>query len=261
MVEFKSVGVVFYQGTPDERIALDNLDLSLREGEFAVVVGTNGAGKSTTLNVLTGVVQPQSGTVLVDGVDISAWPAYKRAQLISRVFQDPMVGTAPSLSIEENLAFALMRGQRRGFGWALNDKRRAQFRDTLARFDLGLEDRMGAAAGLLSGGQRQVLALTMATLNRPRVLLLDEHTAALDPRTAQLVMDATRRLISDQGLTTLMVTHNMAHALEYGNRLLMMEAGRIKLDLDSAAKQGMSVNDLVHRFGEANDEILLQARA
>ncbi|MEO7938669.1 MAG: ATP-binding cassette domain-containing protein, partial [Burkholderiaceae bacterium] len=156
MVEFKAVGVVFYPGTPDERVALDRLDLNLREGEFAVVVGTNGAGKSTTLNVLAGVVQAQSGTVLVDGVDITTWPVYKRAQLISRVFQDPMVGTAPALSIEENMAFALMRGQRRAFGWALNNKRRAQFRDTLARFGLGMEDRMGAAAGLLSGGQRQV---------------------------------------------------------------------------------------------------------
>ncbi len=261
MIQLDDVHVVFYAGTPDERVALNRFSLSLPDEGFCVVVGTNGAGKSTMLNVLAGVVRPSSGRVLVDGQDISSWPIHQRAGLISRVFQDPMVGTAPTLSIEENLAFALMRGQKRGLRLALNAQRRAMFREQLASFGLGLENRMGAAAGLLSGGQRQVLALIMATLNRPRILLLDEHTAALDPRTAQLVMDATRRLVAEHRLTTLMITHNMGHALEYGDRLVMLEAGRVKLDIGAEEKARIDIPDLVRRFGEANDEILLQAAA
>lgn len=259
MIELDAVNVVFYSGTPDERIALNHLGLALPEGSFCVVVGTNGAGKSTMLNVLAGAIRPQAGRVTIDGVDVSTWPVHKRAQWVSRVFQDPMVGTAPVLSIEENLAFAAMRGQRRGLRMALNSQKRTHFRDVLATFGLGLENRMGAAAGLLSGGQRQVLALVMATLNRPRILLLDEHTAALDPRTAQLVMDATQRIVDEQKLTTLMITHNMAHALDYGDRLLMMESGRIKLDIDGEDKLHLSIHDLIQRFGDANDQILLQA--
>ncbi|RZS80854.1 ABC transporter ATP-binding protein [Pigmentiphaga kullae] len=261
MIELAAVDVVFYPGTPDERIALDRLDLTLENGSFCVVVGTNGAGKSTLLNVLAGAVRPRTGRTVIDGADVSSWPVHRRAQWVSRVFQDPMVGTAPALSIEENLAFAAMRGRRRGLRMALNPRNRAHFRDELARFGLGLENRMGAAAGLLSGGQRQVLALLMAALNRPRILLLDEHTAALDPRTAQLVMDATRRIVAEQRLTTLMITHNMAHALEYGDRLLMMECGRIKLDIGPAEKPRLTINDLVQRFGQADDQILLQASA
>jgi putative ABC transport system ATP-binding protein len=261
VVELRSINVVFYPGTPDERVALDGLDLSLDEGSFCVVVGTNGAGKSTLLNVLAGVIQPRGGRTLIDGTDVSLWPVHKRAEWVSRVFQDPMIGTAPSLSIEENLALAGMRGRRRGLRLALNAGKRGRFRELLASFGLGLEQRMGAAAGLLSGGQRQVLALLMASLNRPRVLLLDEHTAALDPRTAQLVMDATQRIVAEHRLTTLMITHNMAHALHYGDRLLMMERGRIKLDIGQAEKHHLTINDLVQRFGDANDQILLQARA
>jgi putative tryptophan/tyrosine transport system ATP-binding protein len=261
VIELKALKVVFHPGTPDERIALDQLDLTLQEGSFSVVVGTNGAGKSTLMNVLAGVVRPQSGAVSIDGTNVSDWPVYKRAALVSRVFQDPMLGTAPALSIEENLALAGMRGQRRGFRMALNAGRRARFRDLLAAFGLGLEERMGASAGLLSGGQRQVLSLLMATLARPRILLLDEHTAALDPRTAQLVMDATARIIGEHRLTTLMITHNMAHALAFGDRLLMMEAGRIKLDIAGDDKRGMGISDIVRRFGDASDEILLQAKA
>ncbi len=261
MIELKALKVVFYPGTPDERVALNNLELKLQEGMFCSVVGTNGAGKSTLLNVLAGVIRPQAGSVSIDGNDVSSWPVYKRAQLVSRVFQDPMLGTAPALTIEENLALAAKRGSRRGLHLALNTQKRAHFRDQLASFGLGLESRMGASAGLLSGGQRQVLALLMATLSRPSILLLDEHTAALDPRTAQLVMDATSRIVNEQKLTTLMITHNMSHALEYGDRLLMMEAGRIKLDLSGSEKKEMTINDIVHRFGEANDQILLQAGA
>jgi putative ABC transport system ATP-binding protein len=261
MIELHALKVVFYPGSPDERVALDQIDLTLQDGSFSVVVGTNGAGKSTLLNVLAGAIMPQSGSVLIDGANVSAWPVHRRANLVSRVFQDPMLGTAPALTIEENLALAGMRGQQRGFQWALNAERRARFRDLLAGFGLGLETRMGAPAGLLSGGQRQVLALLMATLSRPRILLLDEHTAALDPRTAQLVMDATARIVGEQRLTTLMITHNMTHALAYGDRLLMMEAGRIKLDIAGDEKRGMGINDIVHRFGAANDQILLQANA
>ncbi|GAA0491091.1 ATP-binding cassette domain-containing protein [Pigmentiphaga sp. GD03639] len=261
MIELAAVDVVFYPGTPDERIALDRLDLALENGSFCVVVGTNGAGKSTLLNVLAGAVRPRAGRTVIDGTDVSSWPVHRRAQWVSRVFQDPMVGTAPALSIEENLAFAAMRGRRRGLRMALNPRNRAHFRDELARFGLGLENRMGAPAGLLSGGQRQVLALLMAALNRPRILLLDEHTAALDPRTAQLVMQATRRIVAEQRLTTLMITHNMAHALDYGDRLLMMECGRIKLDIGRDEKPRLTINDLVQRFGQADDQILLQASA
>ena len=261
MIELTALNVVFNPGTPDERIALNQLDLRLREGSFSVVVGTNGAGKSTLLNVLAGAIFPRSGSVAIDGADVSGWPVHRRASLVSRVFQDPMLGTAPALSIEENLALAGMRGQRRGFRMALNAGNRARFRDLLAGFGLGLETRMGTSAGLLSGGQRQVVALLMATLSRPRILLLDEHAAALDPRTAQLVMDATERLVGEQKLTALMITHNMAHALAYGDRLLMMEAGRIKLDIAGDEKRGMGINELVHRFGAANDQILLQASA
>lgn len=259
MIELNAIRVVFYPGTPDERVALDDVDLKLPEGGFTVVVGTNGAGKSTMLNVLAGVTRPQAGKVLVDDVDVSAWPVHKRAALISRVFQDPMVGTAPALTIEENLALASMRGHARGLRMALNAERRKIFRELLESFGLGLESRMGASAGLLSGGQRQVLALVMATLSRPRILLLDEHTAALDPRTAQLVMDATRRIVAEHQLTTLMITHNMSHAIEYGDRLLMMEAGRIRLDIDGAEKERLTIPEIVRRFGHANDEILLQA--
>jgi len=261
MIELAAVDVVFYPGTPDERIALDRLDLALENGSFCVVVGTNGAGKSTLLNVLAGAVRPRAGRTVIDGTDVSSWPVHRRAQWVSRVFQDPMVGTAPALSIEENLAFAAMRGRRRGLRMALNPRNRAHFRDELARFGLGLENRMGAPAGLLSGGQRQVLALLMAALNRPRILLLGEHTAALDPRTAQLVMQATRRIVAEQRLTTLMITHNMAHALDYGDRLLMMECGRIKLDIGRDEKPRLTINDLVQRFGQADDQILLQASA
>ena len=261
MIELKGLQVVFHAGTPDERVALDNLDLTLQDGCFSAVVGTNGAGKSTLLNVLAGGIRPQRGSVVIDGTDVSAWPVHRRAQWVSRVFQDPMLGTAPALSIEENLALAAMRGGRRGLRLALNGERRARYRELLGSFGLGLETRIGASAGLLSGGQRQVLALLMATMARPRILLLDEHTAALDPRTAQLVMDATARIVSEHQLTTLMITHNMAHALAYGDRLLMMEAGRIKLDLSGEEKRGMGITDIVHRFGEMNDQLLLQAAA
>jgi putative tryptophan/tyrosine transport system ATP-binding protein len=259
VIELRDVTVIFHPGTPDERVALNNLSLRLGDGEFTTVIGTNGAGKSTVLNVIAGVVKPQRGQVLVDGTDIVGWPIHRRARFISRVFQDPMLGTAPALSIEENLALAGRRGQRRGFRWAVSARSRERFREALVTFGLGLESRMSTAAGLLSGGQRQVLALIMATLTRPSLLLLDEHTAALDPRTAQLVMDATRRIVSDNKLSALMITHNMQHAIDYGDRLLMMEAGTVKLDVDGAEKTRLTVLEIVRRFGAASDDVLLQA--
>ena len=259
MIQLHDARVVFYPGTPDEKVALDGLNLELAEGSFTVVVGTNGAGKSTLLNVLAGSLIPRSGRLEIDGTDVTAWPVYRRAARISRVFQDPMLGTAPTLTVEQNLALAAMRSKTRTLSFALDRRRRARFAEHLAAYGLGLESRMTTLAGMLSGGQRQVLALIMATLDPPRLLLLDEHTAALDPRTATLVMEATRRVISAHHLTTLMITHNMQHAVDHGDRLLMMDAGRIKLDLAGAEKAGLSVPDIVQRFGMAADHVLLQA--
>ena len=261
MVNLHEATVVFYPGTPDEKVALDRLSLTLNEGSFTTVVGTNGSGKSTLLNVLAGSLTPRCGRLSVDGTDITAWPVHRRSALVSRVFQDPMLGTAPTLTVEENLAMAQMRGKTRTLAMALDRKRRERFAQRLAAFGLGLEKRMTTPAGMLSGGQRQVLALIMATLDAPRLLLLDEHTAALDPRTAALVMDATQQVVSSQRLTTLMITHNMQHAVDHGDRLLMMEAGRIKLDVAGSEKAGLGVNDIVRRFGAAADHVLLQTAA
>lgn len=260
-VRLEGLRLVFFAGTPDERVALDDLSLTLDPGDFTVVIGSNGAGKSTMLNVIAGSIRPDRGTVSLDGVDVTAMPVHRRANFIGRVFQDPMVGTAPALTIEENLALAAMRGRGRGFRLALDTGKRRRFAEQLEPFGLGLESRMGAAAGLLSGGQRQVLALLMASFNRPRILLLDEHTAALDPGTAALVMNATRRIVAEAGLTVLMITHNMKQAIDFGNRLLAMDAGRVKLDIAGDAKAALTVADLVRRFGGESDQILLQRDA
>lgn len=259
MIELRGLRVVFHAQTPDERVALNDIDLRLEDGSFTVVVGTNGAGKTTLLNAVAGSARPAAGQILIDGQDVGAWPVHRRAAFAARVFQDPMIGTAPSLTIEENLALAQLRGRKRGFGMALNAPRRTLYRELLAPFGLGLETRLASAAGLLSGGQRQVLALVMATLARPRVLLLDEHTAALDPRIAELVMKGTADIVTAQQLTTLMITHNMRHALDHGDRLLMMDTGRIKLDLDAGARRDLTVSDLIRRFGAESDHVLLQA--
>ncbi len=258
MVELRGATVVFHAGTTDEKVALDDLSLTLSDGSFTVVVGTNGAGKSTLLNVLAGPGGGRGGSLSIDGTDITSWGVARRASMIARVFQDPMAGTAPALTVEENLALASMRGKSRGFSMALNRSRKAQFAQQLATYGLGLEKRMTAPAGMLSGGQRQVLALIMATFGAPRLLLLDEHTAALDPRTAALVMTATQRIVTAERLTTLMITHNMQHAVDHGDRLLMMEAGRIKHDLAGADKEGLSVPEIVKRFSVASDHLLLQ---
>ncbi len=256
MLSARQLHKVFHAGTPDERVAIDDVSLDLKRGDFAVIVGGNGAGKSTLLNMLAGEVRVDGGSILIDGANITPLPTHRRARYVSRVFQDPSVGTAATLSIEENLAVASLRGSSRGFGRGLTSTLREEFRARLATFGLGLENRMTAQAGLLSGGQRQALSLLMAVLREPKLLLLDEHTAALDPRTAEAVMRVTSRVVADAGLTTLMVTHNMHHAISHGNRLIMMQQGRIMADLDVDAKHGMTVERLIAAF---EDETRLEA--
>lgn len=250
MLSVEKVCKTFHAGTVDERIALTDVSLKLAAGDFAVVVGGNGAGKSTFLNMLAGEVSPDSGVIAVNGSDVTALPTHKRAQHIARVFQDPSIGTAAALSLEENLAVANLRGRKRGFGLGMTRAQAESFRDRLASFDLGLEKRMKAKASLLSGGQRQALSLLMSVLQRPELLLLDEHTAALDPRTAAIVMRVTEQVVREENLTTLMVTHNMQHALDYGNRLVMMRDGRIVGDLTGDAKRAMTMDKLMATFNE-----------
>jgi putative ABC transport system ATP-binding protein len=247
----------FHRGTADERAALDGVSLDLAAQSFAVVIGSNGAGKSTLLNALAGAEMLDAGSVEIDGQDVTRWPQHRRARLIARVLQDPVLGTLPSLTVEENLALAEMRGTGAGFKLAITGSRRARYAAALERYGLGLEGRLGARAEVLSGGQRQVLALAMAVLSAPRVLLLDEHCAALDPKTAELVMQATLRAIVEEKLTTVMVTHNMQHAIRFGERLLMMDAGRVLLDLAGADKAQLTVETLVARFHLADDKMLL----
>ena len=257
MIEIGGARKLFHRGTPDERAALDGVSLQLADASFAVVIGSNGSGKSTLLNAIAGALELDAGSIRIDGEDVTRWPQLRRAALIARVVQDPMLGTLAALSIEENLALAEMRTLGRGLAPALTPARRERHAALLARFGLGLESRMGARVGLLSGGQRQALALAMAVMHAPRVLLLDEHAAALDPRTADLVMQATLAAVSAAGLTTLMVTHNMQHAIRYGDRLLMMDAGRIRFDVGGAEKRSLTVEALVERFHLADDRMLL----
>ena len=247
----------FHRGTVDERAALDAVSLDLTAGEFAVVIGSNGAGKSTLLNVIAGSEPLDAGTIEIDGTDVTSWPQHRRARLVARVLQDPRLGTLPALTVEENLALADLRAAGAGFGRALTNARRARYAELLQPFGLGLEARLGARAAVLSGGQRQVLALAMAVIAAPRVLLLDEHCAALDPKTAELVMAATLHAIAAGGLTTLMVTHNMQHAIRYGDRLLMMDGGRVLLDVAREEKARLTVDALVERFHLADDKMLL----
>src|SRR5690606_3041911 len=231
----------FNAGTPDAKLATRDVSLSVQPGEFVAIIGGNGAGKSTLLNLIAGSILPDEGRIEIAGTDVTRQPEYIRAARVARVFQDPMIGTAPLLSVEENLVLAELRAKGRSWRPALNSARRKRFRNELAELGLGLEDRLSAGAGLLSGGQRQALALVMAALEAPDVLLLDEHTAALDPRTSATVMDATRRLVAARGLTTLMVTHNMEHALQYGTRIVMMADGGVRADLSSEDKAGLGV--------------------
>jgi putative tryptophan/tyrosine transport system ATP-binding protein len=247
----------FHRGSADERAALDQVSLELASGEFAVVIGSNGAGKSTLLNAIAGAETLDSGRIEIDRQDVTQWPQHRRARLVARVLQDPRLGTVPALTVAENLALAEMRAGGAGFGRALTPARESRYVKALAPFGLGLEARLGARAGVLSGGQRQVLALAMAVIASPRALLLDEHCAALDPKTAELVMGATLTAIADGRLTTLMVTHNMQHAIRYGERLLMMDAGRVLLDAAGEEKSRLTVDALVERFHVAHDRMLL----
>lgn len=241
---------VFNKGGVNEVTALSGVDLAVREGDFITVIGSNGAGKSTFLNAVAGCFRLNSGTVELDGENVTGWPEYRRAAKVGRVFQDPLMGTCAGATIEQNLAIALKRGQRRGLSFGVKRKDRDYFRERLATLHLGLEDRLGTATGLLSGGQRQALTMLMATLVRPRLLLLDEHTAALDPKTAGMILDRTEELVTGQRLTTLMVTHNMQQAISLGNRLIMFHRGEIVLDIDGDEKRGLEVDDLLQRFAK-----------
>ena len=263
MLQLKNITKTFNQGTINEKHALNGIDLTLEDGDFVTVIGGNGAGKSTLLNALAGVWPVDSGSIVIDGQDVTGLPDFKRAPLIGRVFQDPMTGTAPTMQIEENLAIAARRGKHRGLAWGVNNKEREEYKERLKILDLGLEDRLTAKVGLLSGGQRQALTLLMATLVKPKILLLDEHTAALDPKTASKVLRATDKIVNEGHLTTLMITHNMKDAIVHGNRLIMMNAGKVVLDIKGEEKKKLTVEKLLHQFevvsGEefASDKALL----
>jgi putative ABC transport system ATP-binding protein len=254
MLELRHVFKTFNLGTINEKKALIDVSLKLNDGDFVTVIGGNGAGKSTMLNAVAGVWPIDSGSIFIDGKDVTGLPDYQRASLIGRVFQDPMTGTAGTMQIDENLALAARRGHRRGLGWGVTREEREQYRERLRVLELGLEDRMTSKVGLLSGGQRQALTLLMATLQRPKILLLDEHTAALDPKTAEKVLNATERIVGESHLTTLMITHNMRDAIAHGNRLIMMNEGHIVLDVAGEEKKHLTVEDLLHKFSVATDE-------
>lgn len=263
MLQLNNVRKTFNKGTVNEKPALRGVNLDLRTGDFVTVIGGNGAGKSTLLNVVAGVFPPDGGTIVLDGKDVSRLPEHKRAADLGRVFQDPMRGTAADMQIDENLALAARRGQHRGLAWGITKEEREGYHERLKELDLGLEDRMTSKVGLLSGGQRQALTLLMAVLKKPKLLLLDEHTAALDPKTAAKVLSLTQKLVSENGLTTLMVTHNMHDAIRLGNRLIMMHEGQIIYDVRGEAKKSLHVSDLLRKFEEvsgdelANDRMLL----
>ena len=257
MLAVKGLRKVFFPGTPNERLALDGVDLNLAAGTFCAVIGSNGAGKSTLLNAIAGQFPVGPGRILLDGEDLGREPLHQRARRIARVFQDPMTGTAPGMSVEENLLLAELRSGRRRFRFGLTSARRAHYRERLAILGLGLENRLFDRIDTLSGGQRQAVSLIMAVLTTPKLLLLDEHTAALDPVTADLVLKATIRVVAEARLTTLMVTHNMHHAIDVGDRLVMMDQGRVRLSLSGKEKTGLSVEELVARFRDKDDRILL----
>lgn len=263
MLKIENVYKTFNPGTINEKKALNGLNLVLNEGDFVTVIGGNGAGKSTMLNMIAGVYPVNSGSIFIDGVDVTRLSEHKRAAYLGRVFQDPMTGTAADMMIEENLAIAARRGQKRFLGWGITSKEREGYQERLKALDLGLENRMTAKVGLLSGGQRQALTLLMASLKKPKLLLLDEHTAALDPKTAKKVLDLTEEIVNKDNLTTLMITHNMKDAIRLGNRLIMMHEGRIIYDVAGEEKKNLKVADLLAKFEEAsggefaNDRMML----
>ncbi|NGM83287.1 ABC transporter ATP-binding protein [Paenibacillus sp. 7124] len=263
MLKLDNVSKLFNPGTPDEKIALLGIDLELQPGDFVTIIGSNGAGKSTLMNIISGVMKPDLGEVLIEGSPISQLPEHRRSHWIGRVFQDPMAGTSPRMTIEENLAMAYKRGKRRGLSIGVSAAKRAMFREELARLGIGLEKRLRAKVGLLSGGERQALSLLMATFTKPQILLLDEHTAALDPARAELITRLTESIVREMKLTTLMVTHNMEQAIRLGNRLIMMDKGQIILDIDESRKKDLTVERLLGEFERisghklADDRIVL----
>ena len=263
MLDMNQVYKTFNAGTINEKKALTGLDIHLQEGDFVQVIGGNGAGKSTMLNCLAGMFPIDQGSIQIDGQDVTRLPEFKRAKLIGRVFQDPMMGTAANMDIEGNLALALRRGERRTLRWGVTNKERERYRELLKTLGLGLEDRLTSKVGLLSGGQRQALTLLMATLQKPRILLLDEHTAALDPQTAAKVLELSEKIVNENHLTTMMVTHNMKDAIAHGNRLVMMNNGHIILDISGEEKKKLTVEALLEKFAQvsgselANDRMLL----
>lgn len=263
MLEVKNVTKIFNAATINEKVALNGISLTLQDGDFVTVIGGNGAGKSTLLNAVAGTYPVDEGNIVIDGVDVTKMPEHKRARFIGRVFQDPMTGTAADMWIEENLSLAMYRGKRRGLGWSINAADRAEFKELLKTLDLGLENRLSTKMGLLSGGQRQTVTLLMATMQKPQLLLLDEHTAALDPKTADKVLSLTEELVAKNKLTTLMITHNMRDALRLGNRIIMMHEGRIIFEASGEEKKKLTVADLLEKFSLAsngnfaNDRMLL----
>ena len=260
MISLADIHVTFNPGTPLAKPALLGINLDIAAGEFITVIGSNGAGKSTLLNIISGDILADRGRITVDTQDVTTWPTARRATLVSRVFQNPLAGSCADLTIEENLVLAFRRGQSRGMRPALNNRLRDQFRARLASLELGLENRLCDRIGLLSGGQRQALSLVMATLAPAKILLLDEHTAALDPKTAHFIMELTEQLVNEHRLTTLMVTHSMRQALSVGNRLLMLHEGRVVFDARASEKTNLSINDLLNRFGSealSDDSLLL----
>lgn len=263
MLEIQNVHKTFNLGTINEKIALNGVNLNLNPGDFVTIIGGNGAGKSTTLNAIAGVWPIDEGNIIVDGVDLTRLSEHKRAVHLGRVFQDPMIGTAATMSIEENMAIAARRGEHRGFRWGISKKEREQYKEQLKELNLGLEERLSSKVGLLSGGQRQAITLLMAAMKKPKLLLLDEHTAALDPKTAAKILEISDKIIEENQLTAMMVTHNMKDAIAHGNRLIMMHEGRVIYDVSGEEKKKLHVSDLLAKFEEAsggefaNDRMML----
>ena len=261
MLEIKNVTKIFNKGTVNEKVALDDFSLTLEDGDFVTVIGGNGSGKSTMMNAIAGVWPVDEGRIVIDGIDVTKLPEHKRAKYLGRVFQDPMTGTAATMGIEENLALAKRRGKSRSLKTGITKKEREEYTELLKSLDLSLEERMTSKVGLLSGGQRQALTLLMATLQKPKVLLLDEHTAALDPKTAAKVLETTEKIVNRDKLTTLMITHNMKDAIVHGNRLIMLKDGHVILDIRGEEKKKLTVEDLLHKFEAASGDEFLSDQA
>lgn len=261
MLKVNNIYKTFNKGTINEKKALNGVDLELNEGDFVTIIGGNGAGKSTLLNSICGVFRVDCGSIVIDGVDVTRLPEHKRAKYLGRVFQDPMMGTAADMWIEENMSLAYRRGKPRGLKWAITNKERAMYKEMLSQLGLGLEDRLSSKVGLLSGGQRQALTLLMAVMRKPKLLLLDEHTAALDPKTAETVLNLSEKFIAEENLTAMMITHNMKDAITHGNKLIMMHEGRIIYSVSGEEKKALTVDDLLKKFADISGEEFANDRA